>query len=82
MVARVLARSARIYEGGAAALLQALLACLTELTRTPLVGTPEVVASADEGTRTPTGFRPPGPKPGAYTNSATSACVTSKPYPN
>src|SRR4051794_41883110 len=28
---------------------------------------------ADGGTRTPTGRSPPGPKPGAYSNSATSA---------
>src|SRR3954465_1796470 len=28
---------------------------------------------AGGGTRTPTGFRPPGPKPGAYSNSATPA---------
>src|SRR5262245_2952543 len=30
-------------------------------------------ADAGGGTRTPTGFRPPGPKPGAYSNSATPA---------
>src|SRR6266478_9796277 len=33
----------------------------------------EVVDSAEEGTRTPTAFRPPAPKAGASANSATSA---------
>ncbi len=30
---------------------------------------------AEEGTRTPTAFRPPAPKAGASANSATSACA-------
>ena len=30
--------------------------------------------NAEEGTRTPTAFRPPAPKAGASANSATSAC--------
>src|SRR5882762_7298016 len=33
----------------------------------------EVVDGAEEGTRTPTAFRPPAPKAGASANSATSA---------
>src|SRR5467141_609824 len=33
----------------------------------------EVVDGAEEGTRTPTAFRPPAPKAGASSNSATSA---------
>src|SRR5690348_16968997 len=32
-----------------------------------------IVAGAEEGTRTPTAFRPPAPKAGASANSATSA---------
>src|ERR1700722_7016968 len=36
--------------------------------------------SAEEGTRTPTAFRPPAPKAGASANSATSASTGSFDY--
>ncbi len=42
----------------------------------PKAASEEAVQGADGGTRTPMSFRTPGPKPGAYTSSATSAACS------